>query len=268
MLKKELIRFFLRKFRKHTLIISLSAGILIFVLMMMFPSMEISNAEAISASWPQLMKDMFGDPLAGFSDIYGWLELELFHLTFWVVFGIFASFLAANIVAKEYENKTIDLILSIPISRTELIVNRLIGLFILLFVSIIPVAIGCIFGIFVLDLDIQLLPLLAASLSGLLLCLLYAGVCLLISIYVHSQTFSILLSLVVFGLFFLFSKTLIPVIPALESIAIISPFYYYDTANILIRNSYSLLNPLILFIAFIFLSFVSARLFNKRDIIY
>lgn len=268
MFKKELIRFFLRKFRRHTLIISLSAGLLFFVLMMMFPAMDVSNAETISASWPQLMKDMFGDPLAGFSDIYGWLELELFHLTFWVIFGVFASFLAANIIAKEYENKTIDLILSIPISRAELIVNRLIGLIILLFVSIIPVVIGCILGMLILGLDIQLAPLLAASLSGFLLCLLYAGICLLISIFMHSQTFAILLSLVVFGLFFLFSKMLIPVIPTLESVALISPFHYYDTANILIRNSYSLLNPLILFLAFIFLSLVSALIFDKKDIIY
>ncbi|MDD5486714.1 MAG: ABC transporter permease subunit [Dehalococcoidales bacterium] len=268
MLSKELIWSFLRKFRRHTLIISLSAGLLIFVLMMMFPAMDTSNAEVISASWPQLMKDMFGDPLAGFSDIYGWLELELFHLTFWVIFGVFASFLAANIIAKEYENKTIDLILSTPISRMELIVNRLIGLSILLFVSIIPVIIGCILGIIVLGLDIQPAPLLVASLNGFLLCLLYASVGLLISIFVHSQTFSILLSLVVFGLFFLFSKMLIPVIPALKSIAAISPFHYYDTANILIRNSYSLLNPLILFLAFIFLSLVSAFIFDKKDIIY
>jgi ABC-2 type transport system permease protein len=234
----------------------------------MFPAMDISNAEAVSASWPQLMKDMFGDPLTGFSDIYGWLELELFHITFWVVFGIFASFLAANIIAKEYENKTIDLVLAMPISRTELIINRLIGLVILLFVSMIPVFIGCILGIFVLGLDIQPAPLLAAILSGFLLSLLFAGVSLLISIFVRSQTFSILLSLVVFGLFFLFSQMLMPVIPSLKSVAIISPFYYYDTANILIRNLHSPLNPLILFFVFILLSLVSILFFSKKDIIY
>jgi ABC-2 type transport system permease protein len=268
MLKKEIVWFFLRKFRRHMLIISLSFGLLTFFLTTIFPSMDTSSAEVISANWPQLMKDMFGDPIFGFTDIYGWLQLELFHITFWVVFGIFSSFLASNIIAKEYENKTIDLILSTPVNRTELIVNRLIGLLILLLISILPTVIGCMFGIVTLHLEIQLLPLLAASLNGFLLCLLFAGITLLVSLFTRSQTISILMSLAIFAFFFLFSYTIIPIIPVLKSIAAISPFHYYDTATILIHNSYSLLNPAILFFAFVFLSFTSSLLFDKRDIIY
>ena len=268
MINKELVLFYLRKFRKHVLIVSLSSGLLVFFLTIMFPSMDISNAKGISSSWPQLMKDMFGDPLFGFTDVYGWLQLELFHITFWVLFGIFASFLAANIVAREYENKTIDLLLSLPVNRTELIVNRLIGLFILLFISILPTIIGCILGIFVLGLEIKLLLLLLASLSGFLLCLLYAGIALLISLFTRSQTVSILISMAVFGFFFLFSNMIIPVIPAFENIAVVSPFHYYDSASILIRNSYSLTNPAVLFIGFAVVSLISFYLFNRKDIIY
>ena len=106
-----------------------------------------------------MMKDIFGDPIFGFTDIYGWLQLELFHITFWALFGIFAAFLASNIVAKEYESKTIDLLLSTPVSRTELVVNRLIGLIILLIIAILPTVIGCILGIATLNLEINLLPL-------------------------------------------------------------------------------------------------------------
>jgi ABC-2 type transport system permease protein len=250
------------------LIISLASGLLVFFLTLMFPSMDITSAEVISANWPQLMKDMFGDPIFGFTDIYGWLQLELFHITFWAIFGIFASFLAANIIAKEYENRTIDLILSTPISRTELIVNRLIGLLILLLISLLPTVIGCIFGILALNLEVTLLPLMAAVLSGFLLCLLFASVSLLISLFTHSQTISILISLAIFGFFFLLSNMIIPVIPALKSIAAVSPFHYYDTATVLIRDSYSLLNPVILFVAFLLLSFIASLLFSKSDIIY
>ncbi|MGD9117338.1 MAG: ABC transporter permease subunit [Dehalococcoidia bacterium] len=268
MLNKELVWFFARKFRKHMLIVSLAAGLLIFFLTVMFPSMDISNAEAISANWPQLMKDMFGDPLLGFTDIYGWLELELFHITFWAVFGIFASFLATNIIAKEYENKTIDLVLATPVSRTGLIASRLVGLFILLLLSILPVVIGCILGVVALSLEVELLPLLAASLSGFLLSILFASVTLLISIFTRSQTISILISLAVFGFFFLFSYMVIPIVPALKSVAALSPFHYYDTAAILLRSSYSWLNPVILFLAFVFLTFISSLVFAKKDIIY
>jgi len=250
------------------LIVSLVSGVLMFFLTTVFPSMDIRSAEAVSSSWPNIMKDMFGDPLFGFTDVYGWLQLELFHVTFWLVFGIFASFLAANIVAREYENKTIDLMLTVPVSRTGLIVNRLAGLSILLFISIVPTFAGCVLGIAVLDLDFRLLLLLAASLSGFLLCLLYAGITLLVSLFTRSQTLTILISLAVFGFFFLFSNMIIPLVPALNGIAVISPFHYYDTAAILIRHSYSLLNPVILLLAFVFVVFISSLLFEKTDIVY
>jgi ABC-2 type transport system permease protein len=268
MFKKELIWFFLRKFRKHVLIISLSSGLLMFLLTLMFPSMDTGSAEMISTNWPQLMKDIFGDPIFGFTDIYGWLQLELFHITFWALFGIFAAFLASNIVAKEYENKTIDLLLSTPVSRTALVMNRLIGLVILLILAILPTVLGCVLGIVTLNLEIKLLPLLTASFSGLLLCLVFAAITLLVSILTRTQTISILIGLAIFGFCFLFSYIIIPVIPALKGIAVISPFHYYDTAAILIRDSYSFLNPIIMFLIFIFLAFLSSFLFEKRDIIY
>lgn len=268
MLRNELIRFFLLKFRKHVLIISLSSGVLMFFLTVIFPAMARDSAEVISSSWPQLMKDMFGDPLFGFTDIYGWLQLELFHITFWLLFGIFSAFLASNIIAREYENKTMDFILSVPVSRPELIINRLTGLIILLLVSILPVVIGCIIGIVVLDQELKLLPLLVASSTGFLFCLLYASVTLLISLFTRSQTLSILISLAVFGFFFLFSNMIIPLIPSLNGIAAISPFYYYDTAMILIHHSYSWLNPAVLILAFLLVSFISSLVFSRKDIIY
>jgi ABC-type transport system involved in multi-copper enzyme maturation permease subunit len=144
----------------------------------------------------------------------------------------------------------------------------MIGLCILLLLSILPTIIGCILGIYALDLEIKLLPLLTTSLSGFLLCLFYAGITLLLSLFTHSQTVSILISLAVFGFFFLFSYMIIPVVPALESIAVVSPFHYYDSASILIRNNYSCINPIILFLAFAVVVLVASWLFNRKDIIY
>jgi hypothetical protein len=61
---------------------------------------------------------------------------------------------------------------------------------------------------------------------------------------------------------------IVPVLPALESIAMVSPFRYYDSASILIRNSYSSINPVVLFLAFAVVSLISSHLFNRKDIIY
>lgn len=109
--------------------------------------MPSEDALAVADSWPQIMKDLFGDPIYSFTDIYGWLYLEIFHITYWIAFGVLASILAANIVAKEIEGNTIDILLSYPITRSGLIISRMITVIMIMLLSTIFTLLICILGI-------------------------------------------------------------------------------------------------------------------------
>jgi ABC-2 type transport system permease protein len=69
--------------------------------------------------------------IPGYEDMatyIGFLNIEMYQI-FWVlILGMILGFLAASAISKEIESKTIDLLLSNPISRTQIIVEKFIGL--------------------------------------------------------------------------------------------------------------------------------------------
>jgi len=117
MINCELISMFIKRHFSISMITGLCAGVLVFFLAIIFPETNVQDAELISSNWPQIMKDLFGDPIYAFTNIYGWLHLEIYHITFWLIFGILASILASYIIAKEIEDKTMDILVSTPVSK-------------------------------------------------------------------------------------------------------------------------------------------------------
>jgi ABC-2 type transport system permease protein len=74
------------------------------------------------------------DPFAfipGYEDMasyVGFLNIEMYQI-FWVlILGIIIGFLAASTISKEIESKTIDILMSNPISRKQIIFEKFIGL--------------------------------------------------------------------------------------------------------------------------------------------
>mgnify|MGYP006294204713 CR=1 FL=1 len=74
------------------------------------------------------------DPFAfipGYEDMasyIGFLNIEMYQI-FWVlILGIIIGFLSASTIAKEIESKTIDILMSNPVSRKQIIIEKFIGL--------------------------------------------------------------------------------------------------------------------------------------------
>jgi ABC-2 type transport system permease protein len=74
------------------------------------------------------------DPFAfipGYEDMasyVGFLNIEMYQI-FWVlILGIIIGFLAASTIAREIESKTIDILLSNPVSRKQIIFEKFLGL--------------------------------------------------------------------------------------------------------------------------------------------
>lgn len=74
------------------------------------------------------------DPFAfipGYEDMssyVGFLNIEMYQI-FWVlILGIIIGFIAASIISKETESKTIDLLMSNPVSRVQIVIEKFLGL--------------------------------------------------------------------------------------------------------------------------------------------
>jgi ABC-2 type transport system permease protein len=89
-------------------------------------------------AFEDMMKDMqdsggfeqFGF-IPGYQDMasyVGFLNIEMYQI-FWVlILGIIFGFLAASMISKEIEGKTFDLLMSNPISRKQIIIEKFMGL--------------------------------------------------------------------------------------------------------------------------------------------
>ena len=69
--------------------------------------------------------------IPGYEDMasyIGFLNIEMYQI-FWVlILGIILGFLAASVIAKEVESKTIDILMSNPVSRKQIIIEKFLGL--------------------------------------------------------------------------------------------------------------------------------------------
>ena len=180
----DVVRRFIRQHAKLAIVVAVASGFLSYFLASLFPAIDPQVAESISESWPQIMKDLFGDPVSGFTNIYAWLNLELFHITLWVIFGVFAALLASDVLAREIEAKSIDILLSTPVTRTSLILSKTVGIVLIMIVAIVPTYLGCMLGVIRLGFPMTPALLLAATIFPILMSLVFAAVTILVSVIV------------------------------------------------------------------------------------
>ena len=266
MINGEIIKSFFLRNIKLSIAVSLIMALITLLLTTLFPDMPESDALNISSSWPQLMKDLFGDPIYGFTDIYGWLNLQLFHITFWMFLGIFAAILSSHIIAREIEEKTIDIVLSCPISRTGLILNRLSATVIILVFASLLTLLSNVLGLMILKIPIDFDLLFTTYISGLLLCLAFASISLLISVWIPHQSYTVFLTIGIMAAMFFCEELLVKLIPFFGKFSFLNLFHFYKPNEILIQGVISIKNLVILFGYFMLLSLVSILSFKEKDI--
>ena len=103
-------------------------GIFGYAITLIVDVIDLSGIEDLLGSMPQLQEllDLFGD----LTSPYALLNVEVFAF-FWIFVGFFFVYIASSTVLPgEVEDKTIDLILSKPISRSSYLMGKVVFLYI------------------------------------------------------------------------------------------------------------------------------------------
>jgi ABC-2 type transport system permease protein len=99
-----------------------------YALAVVFPSIgEIQMAQDYVESLPRFMKALLGKEILDFTTVEGFLTVEYFNTTWLLVMGVFSCLFAGALVAEETEKKTLEILLSAPVSRTSFIVGKFAG---------------------------------------------------------------------------------------------------------------------------------------------
>ena len=124
MLKKELRNNF-GSFIIWTLIL---VGLFL-VVFLVYPTIvnsgNMSLMDEMLKIFPEDILKAFNMDLASIDTAFGWLKTEGFVFTILII-GCFSAITGSNIILKEESDKTIEYLNSLPITRTKIIINKII----------------------------------------------------------------------------------------------------------------------------------------------
>ena len=231
-----------------------------------YPSIKENAAtlEKYLETMPKFLRDAFMGASGDFTSPAGYLNTELFNFFAPLLLLLFAIGAGARAIAGEEEQRTLDILLSTPVTRRHVVIHKFgamlvagVLLSVLLWLSI-PVT-GPPF-----DLTPSLVDLAAASFMCFLLAMAFGAIALAIGAATGRRALAVGVTAgVAAGSYLL--DLLVPAIHSIEWLQLFSPFHYYLSAEAMMRGldvSGSLVLAGIAAVAF----GVALVLFERRDL--
>ena len=213
----------------------LMLGFFGFMVIALFPQIE----GLLEAFGPLLdspvIKPLVGD-VTEFATLQGFLGLKLFSMLPLII-GVYVVLFALGIVAGEEERGTLDILLSTPASRIQIVLEKYGAMVVALVAMLALMLVGMLIGAATLpDFPLTLRQLLAALLNVLPITLLMASFTLLLSTVLRSRnTAGAIAAGVIFGSYFV--TTLAEMAgDAVEKVKYLSFYQYYNGGTVFIEG--------------------------------
>jgi ABC-2 type transport system permease protein len=225
---------------------------------------QVNSIDEMTKIFPKEVLAAFNMDIASLSTAFGWLKSEGFVFILLII-GVYSSLLGSNILVKEENDKTIEYLNSLPISRKEIVINKaLVGI---LYIVLITILIG-VFNFICLKFsgEFDMKQYLLMSVTPLFSSLVLYSMCLFLSTFTHKTKNMIGIS---FGLTFVsyIFNAISTIAKSVDWLKYISVFTLADIRNIIINNE---INPMMIFLSliitflFIVLSVVN---YQKKDLV-
>ena len=118
----------IKDYKKTTIILTLLFIVIAVMYSGMFPAFKEPLEEMAGSGIFDSFSSFFGPSTFDMATYVGFLNLELYQIFWTLILGIVIGFIAASIISKEIEGKTIDILMSNPISRKQIVFEKFIGL--------------------------------------------------------------------------------------------------------------------------------------------
>lgn len=230
-----------------------------------YPS--IANApgfDSLLDEMPEAMARAFLGEVTDLTSPTGYLNSQLFVFFLPLLFLVFAVSRGSSTIAGEEESGTLDLLLSYPVERWRVALDKfaaiVVATLVLAFVFWLALAISAV----AIGMEISLLRMAEATLSAALLGMTFGALALALGCATGKRGLSIGVSSAV-GTAAYFLNALVPLVEVLEPSRKLSPFYYYMGADPL-SNGLNPLHVAVLIGLTLVLLAVALVLFRRRDL--
>ena len=230
----------------------------------MFPQFQEFLIQMIESGGGESFYNMF--PHADQMHTYvGFLTIELYTIFWLLILGIILGFIGAASISKEIEGKTIDLLMSNPVSRKQIVFEKFIGL-IPMFLVVNFVTMISVFGITIaIDESIEFENLLMVHLVSIPYFLAIISIGILLSVIINEKMkSSIFLIAILIGMYFINMISLLT--PDMEFLGYLSMNHYFDTFIVLNNGEIDISGVLVLICVITFCLVTSMIYFEHKDI--
>ena len=229
----------------------------------MFPAFEDVLAEMLESGLAEGFTFFRGAEDMG--SYVGFLNIELYQIFWIMILGIIFGFLSGAAIAKEIEGKTIDLLMSNPVSKKQIIFEKFIGFIPMLII----INIAVIFTVFAVTIAINesldFGNVVLAHLASFPYFLAIIGNGILVSVVISEKMKAgIIMVALIVGMFIF--ESLSKMIPDYEALGFISITHYYDPYNSLKYGEVDGTGIIILSVIVIWSLIIAMIYFENTDI--
>ena len=241
---------------------------LFLIVFLVYPSIVSSEnmkmMDEMMKIFPEEMLKAFNMDISSIDSAFGWLKTEGFVFVL-LITGIYSGILGSNILLKEENDKTIEYLNSVPVTRKNIVFNKILcGIF---YIILMILVIG-IFNFIGLSLsgEFDKKSYILLSITPIFSSIVIFAVCLFLSTFTHKTKKTLGTSLgIVFASYFL--NVISEMGESTEFLKYISIFTLADIRNVIVNVS---INPLIVALAIgitaIFMIFTIVR-YKKKELV-
>jgi len=264
---KELLRFRIAfQTMKDNAKISIILTMLFMGMAVMFAGMYPAVKDVMADIAPAYMETMnFIPGIEDMASYVGFLNAEMYQMFWMLILGIIIGFIAASIISKEIEGKTIDILMSNPLSRKQIVFEKYLGL-IPMFLLINFATMITIMGITIaINEELNFNYLFMTHIVSIPYFLAIMAIGFLISVIIDEKMkASIIMMAILVGMFVFRSVSLM--VPNYENLGLISITYYFNPYDILKNGDVDVVGVVVLFVIIVQCLAAAIIIFEKRDI--
>ena len=241
---------------------------LFLVVFLVYPSIvndkNMKMMDEMMKMFPEEMLKAFNMDISTIDSAFGWLKTEGFVFVL-LITGIYSGILGSNILLKEESDKTIEYLNSVPVTRKNIVINKILCglLYIILMIAIIGI-----FNFIGLSLsgEFDRKSYILLSITPIFSSIVIFAVCLFLSTFTHKTKKTLGISLgIVFASYFL--NVISEMGESTEFLKYISIFTLADIRNVIINVS---INPLMIVLTIgitaIFMILTAIR-YEKKELV-
>lgn len=258
----EIARFQSKRRLKGTLGLTAAIGALVLFYIAMWPAMADMDLDQLFEGFPDIFLDMFG--IIELGTIEGFLAAELYQFIWTLLLGLYFGYAAAGVIASEFERNALDISLSLPVTRTRLLLEEFIALFVTVVVLNILVAVAIVAALVVLNEWITLADLALVHVMSIPYFTACIGIGLILSVTFSRADIAQRLAIgIVFALWAIdsVSRTV-----DMEWLGWLSPSRYYQPSEILVLSSVDWVDGFVLVVMTAILLLGAVFIFKRRDL--